>query len=133
MTNLPSPACYPFCQMPAASHLFTSSLLACRTYPPFFVHSFFPFCALSTPPFPRQSSSPKSPLFAPQEKKENPFFVLLAREKRWGSKIWVGEAIQQEWSPIVLQIFLPRAPLRLCVWEVCAQQSLHKSTRVCTS
>ena len=75
--------------------------------PTFFCASFFPFFALSAPPFPGHVSSPKSPSFwdlrstlsrrekatcrgwvlgtvldgvAPQEKKENPFF--LAREKR---------------------------------------------------
>ena len=64
--------------------------------PTFFCASFFPFFALSTPRFPRQFSSPKSPLsgtssllilvekreraMAGHRKKENPFF--LPREKK---------------------------------------------------
>ena len=79
--------------------------------PPLFVHPFFLFFALSTPPFPRQFSSPEIPScwdlrstlssresatrsgwvlgtvldrVAPQEKKANPFFLGRARKGERG-------------------------------------------------
>ena len=87
-------------------HWGTEATVYSSISPPFFAHPFFLFFALSAPSFPGQFPSPKSPSFwhprstlscrekvtcrglvlgtvldgvAPQEKKENPFF--LARKK----------------------------------------------------